>query len=153
MALCKHLSVLGLLITVLSHICLPSPAVAQRVQPGQRLCGADSNGGPQRAAHSRPGPQAPLDRQHGRLLLHEEPSALYISEPPEAGVLTLPQHQVSPVHSLQPLHQIQQSPAGAREGAARAESPLSAAVQWLKRGRRQPTTVADLILLGETALQ
>lgn len=66
--------------------------MAQRVQPGQRLCRADSNRGPQRAAHSWPGPQAPLDRQHGRLLLHEEPAALHISEPLEAGVVTLPQH-------------------------------------------------------------
>lgn len=120
--------------------------MAQRVQPGQRLCGADSHGGPQRASHSRPGPQAPVDSQHGRLLLHEEPTALHISEPPEAGVLTLPQHQVGPVHPLQPFHQIQQSPAGAREGAARAEPSLSAAVQWLKRGQY-------LRLLGETALQ
>lgn len=104
--------------TELSYICLSFPAVAQRVQPGQRLCGADFNSGPQRAPHSWPGPETPLDRQHGRVLLHEEPTALYISEPPEAGVITLPQHQVGPVHSLQPLHQIQQSPAGAGEGAA-----------------------------------
>lgn len=88
-------------------------AVAQRVQPGQRLCGADSNGGSQRAVDGWPGPQAPLDRQYGRLFLHEEPTTLYISEPPETGILSLPQHQVGPVHALKPLNQIQQSPAGA----------------------------------------
>lgn len=101
-----------------SHICLPSPAMAQCVQPSQRLCGAHSNSGPKRAAHSWPSPETPMDCQHGCFLLHEEPAALHISEPPEEGVLTLPQHQIGSVHSLQSLHQIQQSPAGAGEGAA-----------------------------------
>lgn len=122
--------------------------MAQRVQPGQRLCRADSNRGPQRAAHSWPGPQAPLDRQHGRLLLHEEPAALHISEPLEAGVVTLPQHQVGPVYSLKPLHQIQQSTAGAREGAARAEPSISAAVQRLRYGAWQPRDCSRPCIFG-----
>lgn len=102
--------------------------MAQCVQPCQTFCGAHSNGGPQRETDGWPGPQAPVDCQHGGLFLHEEPASLYISEPPEACLLTLPQHQVIPVHTVQPLHQIQQSSQGAREGAARAEPPLSAAV-------------------------
>lgn len=126
-----------------------SLAVAQRVQPGQRLCWADSDGGPQQASHSRPGPQASLDHQHGGVLLYEEPTALYISEPPEESVVTLPQHQVGPVHALQPLHQIQQSQAGAREGAAWAEPSVSAAVQWLKREARLKPTVAEHLLSKE----
>lgn len=112
-------------------------AVAQRVQPGQRLCGADPDGGARQASLGRPGPQAPLDHQHGGLLVYEEPAALHLPEPPEEGVVALPQHQVGPVHALQPLHQVQQSQAGAREGAARAEPPLSAAVQRLRRRARR----------------
>lgn len=66
------------------------PAVAQRVQPGQRLCRADSDSGPQRAADGRPRPQASLDRQHGGGLLYEEPAALHISEPLETRLVALP---------------------------------------------------------------
>lgn len=117
-----------------SLACLPSAAMAQCVQPCQRLCRACSDSGSQWATYRRSGPQAPLDRQHGSLVVHEEPAALHISQPPEACVLTLPQHQVIPVHALQPLNQIQQGSAGEREGAARAEPALSAAVRWLKQG-------------------
>lgn len=116
----------------------PFAAVAQRVQPGQRLCGANSHGRPKPADDGRSGPQAPLDRDHGGRLLHEEPAALHLPEPPEARLLTLPQHQVGSVHALQPLHQVQQSPQGSGEGASRAQPPLPAAVQRLTAppGRR-----------------
>lgn len=117
----------------LSHMCLSPAAMAQRVQPGQGLRGKDSDGGPQRATHGRPGPQASLDHQHGCVVFHEEPPTLYIPEPPEEGVLPLPQHQVGPVHSLQPLHQIQQGSTGEREGAAGVEPSISAAVQRLSQ--------------------
>lgn len=111
--------------------------MAQRVQPGQGLCGADPDGGPQRAADGRTGPEAPVDHQHGGVLLHEEPAALHLPEPPEAGVVALPQHQVGPVHPLQPLHQVQQGSTGPGEGAARAEPALPAAVQRLTALPRQ----------------
>lgn len=132
-----HSSLLLLLFVTPAVSPHPPAAVAQRVQPGQRLCGADPDGGARQASHGRPGPQAPLDHQHGGLLVHEEPAALHLPEPPEEGVVALPQHQVGPVHALQPLHQVQQSQAGAREGAARAEPPLSAAVQRLRRRARR----------------
>lgn len=113
-------------------VSLSLPAVAQRVQPGQRLCGADPDCGARQAPDGRPGPQAPVDQQHGGLVVHEEPAALHLPEPPQEGVVALPQHQVGPVHALQPLHQVQQSPACSREGAARAQPPLPAAVQRLR---------------------
>lgn len=106
--------------------------MAQRVQPGQRLCGADPDGGARQASDGRPGPQAPVDHQHGGFVIHEEPAALHLPESPQEGVVALPQYQVGPVHALQPLHQVQQSQEGAREGAARAQPSLPAAVQRLR---------------------
>lgn len=105
--------------------------MAQCVQPGKGLHRPCADCWPQWEVNSRPGSEAPLDHQHGRIIFHEEPAALYLPEPPEEGLVTLPQHQVCPVHTLQPLHQVQQGPSCSGERAAWAQPPLPTTIQWL----------------------
>lgn len=71
--------------------------------------------------------------EHGSLFIYEESAPLYLPEPPQTRLLTLPEHQICPVHTFQPLYTLQQVTPCTGAGVARAQPALPAAVQWLSR--------------------